>query len=33
VWVRTWVVASRHGTNLPSYQMTPSRSAIDMACP
>jgi hypothetical protein len=25
------VVASRHGTILPSYQIQPSRSAIDMA--
>jgi hypothetical protein len=25
------VVASRHGTILPSYQIHPSRSAIDMA--
>src|SRR5438552_3072997 len=30
-WVSTCVVASRHGTSLPSYQMNPSRSAIDMA--
>jgi hypothetical protein len=25
------VVASRHGTIFPSYQIHPSRSAIDMA--
>ena len=26
-----WVVALRHSTSLPSYQITPSRSAIDIS--
>jgi len=30
VWVSTWVVASRHGTICPSYQMEPSRSEKDV---
>src|SRR5690606_5141006 len=29
----TWVLASRQGTSLPSYQITPSRSAIDISHP
>jgi hypothetical protein len=30
VWVSTCVLASRHGTILPSYQIHPSRSAMDI---
>jgi len=28
--VSTWILASRHSTSLPSNQIQPSRSAIDM---